>query len=698
MSVTGSQLRPLSVRGLLWSAAGCALQAGIFLWDLATPLGFAHGVLYAPAVFLGLAVRRHTAIWLLTTLGILGTVLGMWGSAGRLPAVSDTYILLNRLLGITMVLLAGITSTSLLHLSRRRMASQTTLERMAALLEMSSTVGRLGGWRVELPEQVSYWSDQVFRLLDQPPGAIPDIETIIRRYVPEHRVRIREAFRACVSHGRPFDEELQVLCRDGQRRWVRVVGEAVRSAGGSIQSVQGAMQDINGYKLIQADLENSRAAWESMAESLPMMLWVADAQGSVLYMNQFAADYTAAQTRELLGSGWVQYLHVEDLAYVKERWAAALTSRQPYDAEFRVRRHDGVWCWHLARAICVTLPTQGEVRWYGTAMDIQRLRDEEKAKNHLAMRLADTMENVSDAIFMLDQDWRFSYLNSQAEQTLERSRDDLLGRNVWEEFPAARGSIFQEQYERCACERVTVRFDAAYSPLDKHFEVNAYPTDNGLMVYFRDVTKLRQQAEQLDQARRMESLGQLTGGVAHDFNNLLTVILGNAEVLADQYAATDSRRILATMIVNAAQRGAEMTQRLLAFARRQALQPVPTDLNRLVLGFAPLLRRTVGKTIQIELSNAPDLWLTMVDPGQLEMALLNLVVNARDAMPGGGHISIETDNTYLDANYAAKHVEVVPGEYVALTVSDTGCGIKPELLSRSFELFLRPRILAKEQV
>ncbi len=191
----------------------------------------------------------------------------------------------------------------------------------------------------------------------------------------------------------------------------------------------------------------------------------------------------------------------------------------------------------------------------------------------------------------------------------------------------------------------------------------------------------------LMQSQRMEAIGQLTGGVAHDFNNLLTVVLGNADLLAEASADDPVRRQLAEMIVEAAQRGASLTQQLLAFARKQPLAPSEVDVNQRVAALDPMLRRTLGEHIEIELVRGAGLWPAMVDAAQLENALLNLCLNARDAMPGGGKLTLETANAALDAPYAALHADVQPGQYVMLAVSDTGSGIDPALLPRVFEPF-----------
>ncbi|TCT03928.1 response regulator [Aquabacter spiritensis] len=194
--------------------------------------------------------------------------------------------------------------------------------------------------------------------------------------------------------------------------------------------------------------------------------------------------------------------------------------------------------------------------------------------------------------------------------------------------------------------------------------------------------------DQLRQAQKMEAVGQLTGGVAHDFNNLLTVIIGNLEAAERRVAPTETEiRTFLDYSRQGALRAATLTQRLLAFSRRQPLDPKPTDVNRLVTVVSEMLRRTLGERVLVETVLAGGLWRAEIDPNQLESAMLNLAVNARDAMPNGGKLTIETANAYLDEAYAAAHEEVDAGQYVVVCVSDTGSGMPPEVLERAFEPF-----------
>lgn len=678
-------------------AKGIALAglAVVFATDTATPLGFGHASLYS--LFVATAGCSRSDRWVvMVTLASLGlTLAGFFLSPPFSTDGSLIYGVVNRLIAALLIATTGGLTLTILRYIRQVNDAQRALngthdalKAQQTLLQIASEVGHLGGWWVPLNGPRVNWSEEVCRIHEVEPGFAPTVAQGIEFYAPEYRDRITAIFNACAEIGLPFDEELQIITARQRRLWVRAIGQPVRDDQGNIVAVQGAFQDITTQKQAEASLARSEQRFRQLADAMPLIVWTADPNGTVDYASQVLRIYTGiVEPAPHPSQIWPTLLHPDDRAPCLADWGAAVQTVSPYRFEFRLRRHDGDYRWHLVQAVPVRDEAGTVVKWYGTAIEIHDQKQLEYEARQVADRLNTTLESITDGFFTLDHEWRFTFLNRQAEQILQCQRAELLGQRLSDAFPETAGSIFEQQYEKALTEGQSVEFRAFYPPLNSWFEVRAYPSSEGLAVYFQDVSDRIVLEEQLHQSQRLESVGQLTGGIAHDFNNLLTVILGNAELLSEMLEPDPQLQPLAAMIGSAAQRGADLTQRLLAFARRQALVPEAVDVNQLIAATDVLLRRTLGEHIEIEIVRGAGLWPALVDPAQLESALLNLSLNARDAMVQGGRLTIETANTHLSQDYANQHVEVVPGQYVLVAVSDTGLGIAPENLERVFEPF-----------
>src|SRR6185369_6118947 len=238
--------------------------------------------------------------------------------------------------------------------------------------------------------------------------------------------------------------------------------------------------------------------------------------------------------------------------------------------------------------------------------------------------------------------------------------------------------------------------------------IDAIHDDEGEFIGFAKVTRditdryhaqqeLKETQAQLAASQKMDAIGQLSGGIAHDFNNLLMIVIGNLET-AQQQATKLANATLTRALSNAmrgAQRAAALTSRLLAFSRRQALDPKPLDVNKFLAGSTEFLQRSLGEMIQIEMVGSAGLWMIEADPNHLESALVNLAINARDAMPDGGKLTIEGSNVFADEDYSRRNPEVAPGQYVVICVTDTGAGMTPEVASRVFEPFFTTKELGR---
>ena len=342
-----------------------------------------------------------------------------------------------------------------------------------------------------------------------------------------------------------------------------------------------------------------------------------------------------------------------------------------------------------------TLERRAEVRAQQLSANLLKLEDTER-------RFRLMIEGVTDyAIYMLDPEGSIANWNPGAERIKGYSREEIIGRHFssfyTEEDKAA--GLPQKALARAAetgkfeSEGWRVRKDG--SRFWASAVINALRDPEGKLLGFakitRDLTERRDAEERTRQIQKMEGIGQLTGGVAHDFNNLLTVIIGNLETLqrnlgAGEVAPDRVKRLIENAL-HGARRAASLTQRLLAFSRQQPLDPRPIDLGRLLNGMSDLLRRTLGEQIVIETVLGGGLWPAYADPNQLELAIINLAVNARDAMPEGGKLTLETANVHLDEKYAASQAEVLPGQYVMIAVTDTGSGMTADVKARAFDPF-----------
>jgi PAS domain S-box-containing protein len=324
------------------------------------------------------------------------------------------------------------------------------------------------------------------------------------------------------------------------------------------------------------------------------------------------------------------------------------------------------------------------------------VRDRDSAARR-AQRVFDTS---LDLILVTDPYGKFLEVSGASQRILRYAPEEMVGKSGRDfiypddldatrtEMRAARqGGLmrnFRCRYVNRAGRPVSLVWTGVWSEVARqHFFIG------------RDVSEIEAREEQLRQSQKMEAVGQLTGGVAHDFNNILMVILANVEELLDDDSLTADQREMLTSIAGSGERAAELTRRLLAFSRKQRLMPQPTNVGDLIAGTDKLLRRTLGEQIEIEAIFADDLWITSIDRSQLEAALVNLCLNARDAMPNGGRLLIETKNMELDDVYASANPGAVAGEYAMLAVSDTGVGMPPAVLERVFEPFFTTKEVGK---
>jgi PAS domain S-box-containing protein len=345
----------------------------------------------------------------------------------------------------------------------------------------------------------------------------------------------------------------------------------------------------------------------------------------------------------------------------------------------------------LDRALrhAMALHAEERQRWHAEAA----LRGSEE-------RFRALVENSSDALLLLDADGRITYLSPSSTRHLGWTPDQMIGRSIFDFLhPEDHAMVEGRMADTRQHPGQSIVAQARFQHADRSWRIMegvgvnrlADPAVAGIVVNLRDITDRRLLEEQLRHAQKMEAVGQLAGGVAHDFNNLLTAILGYCHLMLDEVAAADPMRVDLLEIQGAGERAAALTRQLLAFSRRQMLQPQIVDVNRLVRQFEKLLRRLIPEHVELVTALASELHLVTVDPASVEQILVNLTVNARDAMPAGGRLTIETANVELDDTYAVTHVAMTPGAYVMLAVGDTGQGMDEATRARVFEPFFTTR-------
>jgi PAS domain S-box-containing protein len=459
----------------------------------------------------------------------------------------------------------------------------------------------------------------------------------------------------------------------------------------------------------------------------PAILWAAGPDGETEFVSERWRDVTGTAP---LGD-WVEAIHAEDIDELVRHWRESVESGQPYENEHRIRVRDGSWRRFLARARPVRDSSGAITRWVGSLTDIEDLvRDREAADAHgeqlarlveaqnLNLAVAERrfasevegrasdrrarrdddalyaayLDNTTDGVFVVSctpgQPILVETVNRTMERALGISRLVMRSRRISDILPRETSERLEGAIEACAMSGEPARYEQVteFDGEERVYEVALAPVSSSdgrtvrVVGSARDLTERRKSEQQLRQAQKMEAVGQLTGGVAHDFNNLLQVVKGNLELLASELAGVMTPSIERRLrdATAGADRGAKLTRQLLAFSRRQPLAPRPTDVGALIVSMADMLDRTLGETVEVEISRDAGGWTALVDPAQLENAVLNLAINGRDAMPDGGRLEIAVRN--LPASFAG-------AERIEIAVTDAGVGMSDGVLARVFEPF-----------
>lgn len=461
-------------------------------------------------------------------------------------------------------------------------------------------------------------------------------------------------------------------------------------------------RDITTRKQADAALKESEERYRIFYEDNPTMYFTLDAAGMVLSVNRFGAEHLGYTVAELTGQTVLGVFHVEDKV-AAQQFVQQCIAHPGVVFHWRLRklRKDGslLWVEETARAVKAS---NGAIVVLIVCEDITERKRTEQALIESHNLLNAIVEGTTDMTFAKDRQGRYLMINSAGARLMGKTVAEIIGRDDRALFTPEVAAVIMEKDRLIMATGESQTFDeTTTSGLARVFLTtkavyrDSHGTVNGIVGISRDITELKRLEEQFRQSQKMEAVGRLAGGVAHDFNNLLTVINGYSQLVFNRLPVNDPNRSRLAEIQKAGERAANLTRQLLAFSRKQMLQPRVVNLNLLLTELLKLLQRLIGEDIEVALAPADDLGWTKIDQGQFEQAIINLAVNARDAMPQGGQLTIATQNTELDAAYAERYPEVQAGAYVCVTVSDTGLGMAEATKARIFEPFFTTKDVGK---
>ena len=566
------------------------------------------------------------------------------------------------------------------HAARERLYSAAVQSSNDAIVTHSLD-GLITGWNPAAGRLFGYRADEAIGnsiTLIVPPDRSAEVEDICNR----------------VGRGESIEQyETVLLRRDGSPAQVSLSISPIKTPSGEIIGASKIARDITESRKTEQALRQQIEERRQIFESSQDLILVLDSRGSIVQISPSCEAILGYRPEEMIGYSGADFIHPDHLESSRQGMRAARRGQRPTMSDTRGIHKDGREVW-LSWLGTWSEPVK---RYFFIGRDMTESRLAQETLRDSEQLARNIIETALDAFIQMDDNGAILNWNSQAEQIFGWRREEVLGKDLIDlvvvdadDLRAALGRfrlsgrhpVLQRRREMLLRRRNGREFRAELS-------VTALKTRGGFLFngFFRDLTDKIAAEERIRQSEKMEAIGQLTGGIAHDFNNILTVITGTIEIVAAAVEKEPQLAAITKMIDEAAARGADLTQHLLAFARRQPLQPREVDINTLIIDTTKLLRPTLGEHIEIESAFDEETCIATVDPNQLATAILNLALNARDAMPNGGKLILETGSAFLDENYSHTNDEIRPGRYALIAVSDTGSGITAGILDKVFDPF-----------
>jgi two-component system, cell cycle sensor histidine kinase and response regulator CckA len=510
---------------------------------------------------------------------------------------------------------------------------------------------------------------------------------------PEDRDRIEADVPATLA-GKAADVEYRILRPDGEVRWVRASVRLARDAHGAPLRLDGIVADVTDRRRAEAELSRTADLLRAVADGTTDAVFVKDHRGRYLLFNEAAARFVGRPAADVIGRDDTELFDADSARQVMERDRRVMDLGQTETEEERLTAA-GVTRTYLATKAPYRDVRGAVIGLIGVSRDISDRKLAEEALRQSEESYRELFENAVDAAYTLDLEGRVTSVNAAAERLTSYTSEELLKMKVSNllspsELERSAGML---QAKLTGMPRTVYQVELATKGGERRaVEITSRIIQRGgrpvgVQGVARDLTERKLLEEQLRQAQKMEAIGQLAGGVAHDFNNLLTVITGYGQLLLDRLPGGDPAREVVEEMTAAGDKAAVLTRQLLAFSRKTIIEPKILDLKAATMEAGKMLRRLIGEHIQLVTVADPLAGLVKADPGHVEQVILNLAVNARDAMPKGGRLTIEVRNVELDETYARDRPDARSGPHILLAVSDTGCGMDAATAARIWEPF-----------
>ncbi len=512
-------------------------------------------------------------------------------------------------------------------------------------------------------------------------------------YLSEHQQNVRRVYSEGGTYYVPEIQTTGKRSLSGKKRFLSQHFSGIKNDRGEVERVVILTTDITEGKLAEEELRKSEERFRSFVENANDIVYALDENGIFTYISPNWKQFIGEPAEEAIGKPFVPYVHPDDVPICLDLLKkAVMTDDQMESVEYRVLHKDGTYRWNVSTAARIRDKNGKPISYVGIARDVTEAKKAEAERE----RLIAAIEQAGETVVITDQYGIIGYVNPAFEEVTGYSREEAIGKNpnvlksgehdkefydnLWHTI--ASGAIWKGRFINKKKDGSLYTEEATISPVrDKTGKITNF------VAVKRDITRELELERQFMQSQKMESVGRLAGGIAHDFNNMLLVILGHSELILDE---TKENRELADSvreIQHAAQHSADLTRQLLAFARKQTASPKILDINHTVDGMLKMLRRMIGESIDLLWLPGTDVSTIRIDPAQLAQILANLAVNARDAIDDIGSITIETANIELDEVYCERATGCKPGQYVMLTITDSGHGMDETTVQQIFEPF-----------